>query len=403
MPLVIPRSIGRPSSVFISAGEVSGDIAGSYLAEAILRIDPGVRLSGVGGERMKRAGVEVLFDTNHLGSVGLTEPLSTLPGLTRTVREIRSHLSRNRPDVAVLIGHEVFHMFLARWLKAKGVSTVSYFPPQVWLWAKVARWIAPGFDRILTSFPEEHDVYQEVGGRAIFVGHYLKDVLGPADSERRQDTRRRLQLGARDRVVGLFPGSRVQEIRTLLPLFLDVAQELLGRDGALRFVLPIADEFFEAEIRALVAQRRLDDTIRLCLGGRDAMIASDLLLLCSGTATLEAMMLGRPMVIAYRLSSISRAAVGFLGAIGLIDSEAIGLPNLLARAKVVPELCLGVIHASSLAHELWSILEDRPRQIKMSKTLLALSDLLGEKGSLERAALAVLEQTPGVGSVSSKQ
>ena len=204
-------------------------------------------------------------------------------------------------------------------------------------------------------------------------------------------------------MVGLFPGSRVQEIRTLLPLFLDVAQELLGRDGSLRFVLPIADEFFEAEIRALVAQRRLDEPIRLCLGGRDAMIASDLLLLCSGTATLEAMMLGRPMVIAYRLSSISRAAVGFLGAIGLIDSEAIGLPNLLARDKVVPELCLGVIHASSLAHELWSILENRPRQIKMSKTLLALSDLLGEKGSLERAALAVLGQAPGVGSVSSEQ
>ena len=348
---------------------------------------------------MKTAGVEVLLDTNHLGSVGLSEPLSTLPGLTRTVREIRSHLSRNRPDVAVLIGHEVFHMLVARWLKAKGIPTVAYFPPQVWLWAKVARWIAPGFDRILTSFPEEHSVYQEVGGRAIFVGHYLKDVIRPADSHRRQDTRRRLLLGARDVVVGLFPGSRVQEIKTLLPLFLDVAQNLLGRDSSLRFVLPIADEFFEAEIRALVAQRRLDDRIRLCLGGRDAMIASDLLLLCSGTATLEAMILGRPMVIAYKLSSISRAAVRLLGAIGLIDSKMIGLPNLLARAEVVPELCLGEVHASSLAHELWSILEDRPRQTKMSKTLLGLSDLLGEKGSLERAALAVLGKAPGVGSM----
>ncbi len=126
------------------------------------------------------------------------------------------------------------------------------------------------------------------------------------------------------------------------------------------------------------------------------MIASDLLLLCSGTATLEAMILGRPMVVAYRLSSISRAAVRLLRAIGLIDTDAIGLPNLLARAKVVPELCLGEIHASSLAHELWSILEDRPRQIEMRKTLLALSDLLGEKGSLERAALAVLGQAPGI-------
>ncbi len=394
MRLAPASSVGHPSRVFISAGEVSGDIAGSYLAQAILRIDPEVELSGVGGERMKRAGVEVLFDTNHLGSVGLSEPLSTLPGLTRTVRAIRSHLSRSRPDVAVLIGHEVFHMFVARWLKGRGIPTVSYFPPQVWLWGKVARWIAPGFDRILSSFPEEHDVYQEVGGRSIFVGHYLKDVIGPADSDRRQDIRRRLQLGARDLVVGLFPGSRVQEIRMLLPLFLDVAQDLLERDRSLRFVLPIADEFYEAEIRALVAQRRLDDRIRLCFGGRDAMIVSDLLLLCSGTATLEATILGRPMVIAYRLTSISRAAVRLLRAICLIDTDAIGLPNLLARAKVVPELCLGEIHASSLAHELWSILEDPSRQIKMSNSLLALSDLLGEKGSLERAALAVLGQAP---------
>ena len=129
------------------------------------------------------------------------------------------------------------------------------------------------------------------------------------------------------------------------------------------------------------------------------MIASDVLLLCSGTATLEAMILGRPMVIAYRISSISRAAVRLLRAVGLIDTEAIGLPNLLARAKVVPEVCLGEIQASTLACELWSTIEDRPRQIEMSKTLLALGDLLGERGSLERAALAVLGQVPGLGSV----
>jgi len=261
MSLVPASYVGHPSRIFISAGEVSGDITGSHLAEALLRGNPGVRLSGVGGERMRRAGVEVLFDTNHLGSVGLSESLSTLPGLKRTVSEIRSHLSRSRPDVAVLIGHEVFHMFLARWLRTKGIPIVSYFPSQVWLWGKVARWIAPGFDRILTSFPEEHDVYHGVGGRVIFVGHYLRDVIGSADSERRQDILRNLQLGAQDRVVGLFPGSRVQEIKTLLPLFLDVAQKLLGRDRSLRFVLPIADELFEAKIRTLVAQLRLDDRI----------------------------------------------------------------------------------------------------------------------------------------------
>ena len=197
MRLVPASYVGHPSRIFISAGEVSGDIAGSHLAEALLRVNPGVRLSGVGGERMRRAGVEVLFDTNHLRSVGLSESLSTLPGLKRTVSEIRSHLSRSRPDVAVLIGHEVFHMFLARWLRTKGIPIVSYFPPQVWLWGKVARWIAPGFDRILTSFLEEHDVYHGVVGRAIFVGHYLRDVIGSADSERRQDIRRNLQLGAR--------------------------------------------------------------------------------------------------------------------------------------------------------------------------------------------------------------
>jgi lipid-A-disaccharide synthase len=164
---------------------------------------------------MTDSGVQLLTHTNRLGSVGLTEPLATIPGLVRAFVKIRRHILDATPDAAVLIGHDLFNTILARWLQRRRIRCVCFFPPQVWLWRSLAGPIARPYRCMLTVFPEEQQVYEKVGGRAIFVGHYLRDEILPITSEARAAARDRCGFAADDRVVALLPGSRPQEVRQL--------------------------------------------------------------------------------------------------------------------------------------------------------------------------------------------
>src|SRR5512140_2376780 len=145
----------EPLRIFISTGEVSGDVVGGLLARRILEDRPGTLLFGVGGSRMSEAGVSVDFPANHLGTVGVSEAFAKLPGFCRLAASIRRRVRRDPPDAAVLIGNDIFNVVLGRWLRSKGVATVSYFPPQVWIWGAIARQISRSFDLILSSFPDE--------------------------------------------------------------------------------------------------------------------------------------------------------------------------------------------------------------------------------------------------------
>ena len=287
-------------------------------------------------------------------------------------------MNRQRPDAAVLIGHDVFHLFLARWLKKKRIPTFAYFPPQVWLWRKLARPVANSFDWMLTSFPEEYRVYERAGGRVVFVGHYLLDGVEEVTSGKRERARRNLGLQPEQPVVGLFPGSRVQELHTLLPAFLGAVQRLNHRQPSIQFVLAVSDPFFEDTIREAIGHHQLEESIRLTWNSQETLIASDLVLATSGTATLEAALLGVPMVIVYRLSLPSLLAVKVLALAGLIESETVGLPNLLADRQVVPELHQREVSPSKLSKVAFSILMDRERQSQMREDLKPLRLLLGE-------------------------
>src|SRR5262245_11130716 len=150
--------------VFISAGELSGDIVGARLVAELRTRDPRMRFVGTGGSRLADAGVQSIHDTNTIGVVGVTEVAKTLPAVLAASRAIRREIRARRPDVAVLIGNDVFNTFLGRWLRRHRIPTLSYFPPQVWVWRSLARWIAPSFDTIAASFPEEHEIYARVGG-----------------------------------------------------------------------------------------------------------------------------------------------------------------------------------------------------------------------------------------------
>jgi lipid-A-disaccharide synthase len=378
--------------IFLSAGEVSGDLIGANLAKIIQDSYPDVILSGAGGKRMEEAGVHVLVKNNHLGTVGIGEAIDTAPEILRSFKQIRRHVYEKKPDLAVLIGHDVFHLVLSRWLRARKIPTVSYFPPQVWLWRILTGIIARSYDYILTSFLEEDRVYKKAGANTVFVGHYLRDQIDDVSPERRRAEKLSLGIDPETTLVGLLPGSRFHELERLMPVFLGTVSEMIREDPSIHFVLPVADPLFEKTIQEWISEAHIQTPIRLLNDSRKAMKASDLIICCSGTATLEATLMGLPLIILYQVSSSTWLTVRFIDATGIVPSKTIGLPNLLAGRRIVPELIQSEAEPVQLAREAMAILRDPAIQAVMRTDFIEVKRQLGEKGGLGRAAKVIFEK-----------
>ena len=382
--------------ILFSTGEVSGDVAGALVARSVRARSPSAELFGIGGRRLAAAGVDILRETNHLGCVGFTETFSAIPALAGAFRGLARAVQQRRPQAALLVGNDLFNCLLARWLRRAGVRTICLFPPQVWLWRSLARPIGASYDAVLTSFPEEDAIYRARGARAHFVGHYLCDRLPRPDAEARATARARLGLAATQRVLALLPGSRTPEVRELGPILIEAAARLLARDPTLRFVLPLAEPRFTAGIEAQLARHSCAGRILITSDSHRALAAVDLALMASGTASLEATLLGVPMVLLYRLSKITMGAVGLIRALGLIDAETVGLPNLLSGDRIVPELRQGEATAERLADEAWSLLEDPARRAATRDALDRIRPWLAREGTIDRVADCLLAHAAGL-------
>ena len=381
-------------TILVSAGEVSGDIAGGYLVEALRHQCAGAGWVGLGGPQLRAAGVEILFETNVYGAVAFTEAARSIRGLFRAFRHVRRRLTEQRVDVAVLIGNDLFNVLLGRWLRWNGIPTVAYFPPQVWVWRAVLRQVTRSYDVVLASFEAEAAEYGSVGGRArvVTVGHYLAERLSPVSERSRDDARRALGLARKGRVVGLLPGSRRQEIDALTPTLFDAAVALRRHDPDLSFVLPVADERYISYLRRELTRRELSDVVVLTSANHDAMRASDMLLMASGTASLEAMLLRVPMIVVYRVTAPSYLLVRLLMTLDVLPrGSPIALPNLLLGRRVVPELQQADVRADRLTALAWDLLSNEGRRREMCDALAMRSEQLTRTDSVGRAARVILE------------
>jgi lipid-A-disaccharide synthase len=380
-----------PRHVFLSAGELSGDMVGARLVAELRQRDPSLIVSGTGGRRLAEAGVTIDNDTSRIGVVGVTEALATVPAVVRAYRAIRRRVATDRPDVAVLIGNDVFNVFLARALRRQGIPTVAYFPPQVWVWRSLAGFIARSFDAIVTSFPEEHDVYRRADATAAvrFVGHYLVDEIHPVTDEERAKAQARLGLRGTGPIVGVLPGSRGNEVRALLPVMRDAVARLAARSPHVQFAFAAAETVDEAALGGLHDVRPPD---RVCVSrdSRLVMQSADLLLMASGTATLEAALLGVPMVIAYKVSTVTHWCVLAAVRLGLIESYRVGLPNLVLNEAAIPEALQGRATGTVVAEEAWRLLTDEPRLAAMRGALASVSARLRGPHALGATADAIL-------------
>lgn len=320
--------------VALVAGEASGDLLGAGLVQELRERWPDAELAGVGGPRMRGAGMDTWHDAGELSVMGLAEVLRHLPRLLRLRNGLRRRLLEWQPDVVVGIDAPDFNLGLERWLKQRGIRTVHYVSPSVWAWReKRAQQIGKSADLVLCLFPMEPAIYARHGVDARFVGHPLADDM-PMQPDR-AGARERLSLPAGKPVLAVLPGSRLGEIGRLGADFLQAAARVAGELPGLEVVIPAANDACRAAIEQLLGAHPVPGARIIDGQARRAMVASDVVLLASGTATLEAMLAKRPMVVGYRVAGTTYRLVKGLG---MLKVDHYALPNVLAGEELVPEL-----------------------------------------------------------------
>jgi lipid-A-disaccharide synthase len=404
-----------PPSIFISAGEASGEHYGALivaaLREQLAAAGQSANIFGMGGARMEEAGLERIVHAEEMAVMGLTEVLRHLPHIYGEFRKLKRAIRERRPQVAILIDFPGFHFVLAKALHSEGVPVVYFVSPQLWAWKqgrirKVRKYV----DRMLVIFPFEEAWYRERGVAAEFVGHPLAEMPLPAVS--REDFAAQNGLDPARTWIGLLPGSRRKEIRELLPEMLQAAV-LLHHDHCLelgnpepQFILPLAPTLSEAQRKAvaeIVERGRQNLTIRLVDDARSTLHHARASIVASGTATLEAALIGNPFVVVYRVSPLT-----FAVAKRLVKVVNVAMVNLIAGKRVVPELIQDDFTASNIVQQMELLLpEGSPRQ-KMMEELARVRGLLHTEradspernsparaqGAIERVAEVALQQLP---------
>jgi lipid-A-disaccharide synthase len=381
----------RPLTIGLVAGESSGDNLGAALIRAIRSAAPEARFVGVGGPAMQAEGCEAWAESSELAVMGLFEVLHHLPRLLRLRRAVRVRMRAAKPDVFVGIDAPEFNLNLAPALHAAGIRTVQYVSPQVWAWRRGrARRMARFLDVVLCLLPFERAVYEEVGLRAVFVGHPLADQLPLAPDS--ASARSELGLPAEAPVVAVLPGSRVGEVARLAADFAGAIAWLAGRRPCIRFVAPLADIRTRALFEQALLQHAPGIDVQLVDGrARTVLTAANVALVASGTATLETLLCKRPMVVAYRLGGLTAFA---LRGLGLLKAEYFAQPNLLAGRRVVPELAQGDVTPERLGREIERWL-DQPDAVGELQTLFTAIHRQLKQDASATAAAAILTLARG--------
>ncbi|HUR36315.1 MAG TPA: lipid-A-disaccharide synthase [Terriglobales bacterium] len=356
-----------PPSIFISAGEASGDTYGAQLIAAMRKAGETHAFFGLGGERMRAAGCELVTESRQVAVVGLFEVVKHLPGIYGEFKKLLGEVDRRKPAAAVLIDFPDFNLRLARQLHARGIPVIYFVSPQLWAWRKsrieqIKRYVK----KMLVIFPFEEQFYREHGVDVQYVGHPLADTAQPKP------------LASPLPIIGLLPGSRKQELERHLPEMLRAA-ELLG--SQYRFILPVAStldrKWVEAQVGAAAPTVLMEfsDDARVVLASARASVVA------SGTATVEAAMAGNPFVVVYKVSGLTWS----LGR-GLVKLDHYAMVNLIAGKRVVPELIQGDFTAARVAAEMKKLLTDGPERSQMQEELTMVRAKLNPASDTETAA-----------------
>jgi lipid-A-disaccharide synthase len=372
--------------ILIITGEASGDLHGANLAKALKARDPQVSLAGIGGRAMEEAGVQLVEEMGRFDVIGMVGPFALVSILRRFITMRRLFRSK-RWDTVVFIDHPGLNLRFAYFAKAAGLRVVYYIAPQIWAWAPWRiRWLKQRVDHVLVILPFEKPIYDQAGVPCTFVGHPILDAV--ASNYDRDGLRSRFGLSNDERVIALLPGSRAHEVHVLLPILIEAVEKLARREPKTKFILAQASTIHDNLLQPLLERSPVPIAL-VKEQAAEVMALSDLVLVASGTATLQAAVVGTPMVLFYRTTPltfwVANVVIRFV-----IRVKWIGLVNLVAGRTVVPELLQTAATGQRLYEEARRILEDRRAYDEMKRDLAKVRIALGEPGASARAAEAVL-------------
>ncbi len=372
-------------TIGIVAGEASGDLLGSHLIRALKKRRPDLEFVGIAGPKMMAEGAKTLFPMERLSVRGFVEVLKHLPGLLKLRKQLTQYFLQNPPDLFIGIDAPDFNFTLERNLKAKGIRTIHYVSPSIWAWRKGRiKKIKSAVSHMLALFPFEPPIYQNADIPVTYVGHPLADIL-PMEPNK-QEARKGLKLGKTAQVVVMLPGSRQSEVRQLALLYVKAARLIFNQKPETRFLIPLVTK----ETREIFQQAIYDDDahdlpLQILFGHAHlAMEAADVVIVASGTATLEAALIKRPMVITYRMPALSWLLLKRMNYLPYV-----GLPNILADRFVVPELLQKNATPEKLAEAALKLIEDKELRTEIHEEFSRIHQLL-RQNTEEKAADAIL-------------
>lgn len=377
--------------IMLSAGEVSGDVHGANLAHELFRINPKAHLFGMGGEKMKAKGVDIKYDLTSYGTVGIVEILKFLPFILITFLKMKALLKKEKPDLLILIDYQGFNMMLAMYAKKLGIKTIYYISPQEWLWgtSKGVKKVADTITKILCIFENESAIYKKAGGRAIYIGNPNLDIARPSMSK--ELFCQNLEINPKFPIFGLFPGSRMQEIESLLSILLETASKIKAKVPNAQFVLSLSSEHFREKIGQIIKDKKSD--IQIIYGkSYDILNISNISIAASGTTLMEAVIIGAPAIMIYKLSKLSY----FIGMkILKIKLRYYCMPNILVNREVIPEFIQDRVTPDNLSNTAIKILTDPNTLDTMKNGYRQIVTKLGTTGAVKRAADEIYSELRG--------
>lgn len=387
--------------LLIITGEDSGDLYGGNLAKEIQRLYPDIKISGVGGKHMRSAGVDIFCDVSDISVVGFWEVIEKLGLIRRLYKQIIEKLDSGNVKGVVLIDYPGFNLKIAKAAKERGIPVFYYISPQVWAWRKSrVKTIKKYVDKMMVILPFEKDFYKKEGVDVEFVGHPLLEVISPPSSPPLQGGGRGgkkeicQEFGIDDKqlIIGVLPGSRKREIDYMLPEILKASSLIKKKYPSVQFLLPLSQSIEKDYLKNFITSEY--SYVNVVKGKNyDVMKVSDLLITKSGTSTLEAAIIGIPMIIIYKSSMIS-----YCLAKALVNVIYAGLPNLLAGKEVAPELLQYKMNAKNIAEKATYFLEKKDRLEQMREELKNIKYSLGEHGASKRTAKIIINHIKNINS-----
>jgi lipid-A-disaccharide synthase len=369
--------------IIIIAGEASGDLHGSYLAKSIKMIDSRIEISGMGGRLMANAGVKLYYNIVDLAVIGFIEILKNLKKFKHIYRLMLEKIDIYKPDALILIDYPAFNLRIARQIKKRGIPIFYYISPQVWAWGKNRiKTISRVVDKMLVVFEFEKEFYNQHGIEVVFVGHPLLDIVKPC--RQKDELYESFNLDKSKPIVGILPGSRENEIKRHLPIMLQAVQILKKDMENIQFIISKPPQISEILFNRLFKSYRLSATATT-EKTYDLMNIADLVLVASGTATLESAILLTPMIIIYKVSFVTYLLIR-----RLIRIPYIGLVNVVAGKKIMPEFIQYQARAKNISRKAAELLKDKKALGQLKDKLTKVREKLGSPGASRRAAEIIL-------------